>query len=67
MNILVIALVILLIIIVDMLPLIKMKQHKEAVVLLALGAITMAYGYYYSTHKYSASLVNLLFELLNLR
>lgn len=67
MSIFAVIMIILLITIVDMLPLIKKKQRKEAAVLLALGAITMAYGCYYSTHKYSASLVRLLFELLNMR
>lgn len=67
MSILAVILIILLITVIDMLPLIKSKQRKEAAVLIALGLITIAYGCYYSTHRYSASLVNVLFELLNMR
>jgi hypothetical protein len=67
MNILAVILIMLVITAADMLPLLKKKQGKEAAVLLALGAVTMAYGYYYSTHEYSASLVKLLFDLLNMR
>jgi hypothetical protein len=59
MNILAVILIMLVITAADMLPLLKKKQGKEAV--------TMAYGYYYSTHEYSASLVKLLFDLLNMR
>lgn len=57
----------LLITIAELIPLIKKKQHKEAWVLLLLGAITLSYGYYYNTHIYSASLVNILFQLYRIR
>ncbi|HYF82513.1 MAG TPA: hypothetical protein VEB00_05750 [Clostridia bacterium] len=55
------------VIVIEIIPMIKKKQGKEAVVLLILGAITLAYGYYYNTHKYTASLVNMMFELFNVR
>jgi hypothetical protein len=55
------------IIIIELIPLIRKKQGKEAAVLLLLGAVTLAYGYYYNTHMYTASLVNTMFKLFNIR
>lgn len=55
------------IIIIEMIPIIRKKQAKEASVLLLLGAVTLAYGYYYNTHRYTASLVDILFRLFNVR
>lgn len=54
-------------ILIDLVPLIRKKMGKEAAVLLLLGAVTLAYGYYYSTHSYTASLVALMFEIFNIR
>lgn len=51
----------------DLIPAIKKKQGKEAVVLILLGAITLSYGYYYNTHKYTASLVDILFGIFNIQ
>lgn len=56
-----------LVIIIELIPMIKNKQGKEAAVLLTLGAITMAYGYYYNTHRYTASLINVLIKFLNMQ
>lgn len=67
MNTFVLVLVILVIILIELIPMNKRKQGKEAIVLLVLGAITLAYGYYYSTHRYTASLVNIISELLNVK
>ncbi len=55
------------IIIIELIPIIKKKQGKEAVILLLLGAITLAYGYYYNTHKYSASLIHAIYKLVIIR
>lgn len=55
------------IIVIELIPIAKKKQGKEAVILLLLGAITLAYGYYYNTHRYSASLIEVIFELFNKR
>lgn len=52
---------------VEIIPLSKKKQGREITVLLILGFITLAYGYYYNTHKYTASLVNLMFTIFNVR
>ncbi len=57
----------LMIIIIEMLPIVRKKQGKEAVVLLLLGSVTLAYGYYYNTHRYTASLVDIFFRMLNIR
>ena len=57
----------LMVIVIELIPLIKKKQGKEAAVLLLLGGITLAYGYYYNTHQYTASLANLIFKIFNLR
>lgn len=60
-------LIVIVVIVIDIIPLIKKKQRKEAVVLLMLGAITLAYGYYYNTHSHTASLVDLVFNIFNTR
>lgn len=57
----------LLIVLIEIIPLVKNKQGKEAAVLLLLGLITLAYGYYYNTHRHTASLVNVLFALFNVQ
>ena len=57
----------LIIIVLEMIPLIKKKRRKETAALLLLGAITLAYGYYYNTHMYTASLVNIMFKLYGMR
>lgn len=64
MSILILALIV---IVIEIIPMMKKKQGKEAAVLLLLGVITMAYGYYYNTHRYTASLANLIFEIFNIR
>lgn len=51
----------------DLVPAIKKRQGKEAAVLILLGAITLSYGYYYNTHKYTASLVDIFFGIFNIR
>ena len=56
-----------LVIVIELIPMMKKKKGKEAAVLLMLGAITLAYGYYYNTHRYTASLVNILFEIFNIQ
>lgn len=56
-----------LVIVIEIIPMMKKKQGKEAVVLLLLGTITLAYGYYYNTHRYTASLVNMMFEFFNMQ
>ncbi len=56
-----------LVIVIEIIPMIKKKQGKETVILLLLGAITLAYGYYYNTHKHTASLVNMIFEIFRIR
>lgn len=58
---------VMIIILIELVPMIKKKQSREAFVLLTLGVITFAYGYYYSTHRYTASLVITIFELLNFK
>jgi hypothetical protein len=55
------------VIVVEIIPLIKKKKGKEAAVLLLLGVATLSYGYYYNTHSYTASLVDILFKLFNMR
>lgn len=55
------------IIIIEMLPIIRKRQGKEASVLILLGTLALAYGYYYNTHRYSTSLVDMMFSLLNIR
>ncbi len=54
------------VIVIEIIPLIKKKQSKEALVLVLLGAITLVYGYYYNTHRYTASLVNSMLNMFNL-
>lgn len=49
----------------EIIPLIRKKQNKEAAVLLVLGAVTLAYAYYYITHEHTASLVNLIFGIFS--
>lgn len=56
-----------LIIIIEMVPIIRKRQGKEAFVLLLMGTVTLVYGYYYNTHRYSASLVDMMFKLFNVR
>jgi hypothetical protein len=56
-----------LVIVIEIIPMVKKKQGKEVVILLLLGGITLAYGYYYNTHKYTASLVNMMFEIFRIR
>jgi len=60
-------LVVIIVVIADIIPIIKKKQHKEAAVLIMLGAVTLAYGYYYITHVHIASLVNLMFDIFRLK
>jgi hypothetical protein len=55
------------VIVAEIIPLIKKKQGKEVAVLLLLGAVTLSYGYYYNTHRYTASLIDMLFKLFNMR
>ena len=57
----------LIVMVIELIPMMKKKQGKEASVLLLLGAITLAYGYYYNTHQYTASLVNLISKIFNIR
>ncbi|HYE81141.1 MAG TPA: hypothetical protein VEG39_03125 [Clostridia bacterium] len=54
------------VIVIELIPMVKKKQGKEAAVLLILGAITLAYGYYYNTHWNTASLVKIYFEIFNI-
>jgi hypothetical protein len=56
-----------LVIVIEIIPMVKKKQGKEAVILLALGAITLVYGYYYNSHKYTASLVSIMFEIFRIK
>lgn len=51
------------VIVIELIPIIKKKQGKEAMVLLMLGAVTLAYGYYYNTHKLTSSLISTLLGL----
>lgn len=53
--------------VIEIIPLKKKKQSREILILLILGAVTLAYGYYYNTHRYTASIANLLLELFNKR
>ncbi|KUO77689.1 MAG: hypothetical protein APF77_13180 [Clostridia bacterium BRH_c25] len=55
------------VIVIEIIPMVKKKQGKESAVLLLFGVITLAYGYYYNTHSYTASLVNILFKIFNVR
>lgn len=55
----------LIVVIIELIPAVKRKQKKEAAVLILLGIITLAYGYYYNTHRYTASLVNVLLGIFN--
>lgn len=55
------------VIVIEIIPIIRKKQGKEAAVLILLGTITLVYGYYYNTHKYSSSLVNIMLEMFNIR
>lgn len=55
------------VIMIELIPLIKKKQSKEAAVLLLLGVITLAYGYYYSTNQHTASLAASIIKLFKLR
>ena len=64
MSVLILALIV---IVIEIIPMVKKKQGKEAAVLLLLGVITLTYGYYYNTHQYTASLANLIFKIFNLR
>ncbi|MHB1391683.1 MAG: hypothetical protein ACYCYE_01130 [Clostridia bacterium] len=56
-----------LVIVIEIKPMMKKKQGKEAAALLLLGVITLAYGYYYNTHRYTASLVKTIFEIFNIQ
>lgn len=55
------------VIVIEIIPIIRKKQGKEAAVLILLGTITLVYGYYYNTHKYSLSLVNIMLEMFSIR
>lgn len=65
MKIFLLVLVVIIVLMADMIPLIRKRQHKEAVFLLILGAVTLAYGCYYITHEHTASLANLMFEIFS--
>lgn len=65
MKIFLLVLVVIIVLMADMIPLIKKRQHKEAVFLLIIGIITLSYGYYYITHEHTASLANLMFEIFS--
>ncbi|HPM00026.1 MAG TPA: hypothetical protein PLS45_09090 [Bacillota bacterium] len=67
MKIFVLVPVVIIVVIADIIPIIRKKQHKEAAVLIMLGAVTLAYGYYYITHEHTASLVNLMFDIFGSR
>ncbi len=67
MKIFVLVPVVIIVVIADIIPIMRKKQHKEAAVLLMLGAVTLAYGYYYITHEHTASLVNLMFDIFGSR
>ena len=67
MKIFVLVPVVIIVVIADIIPIIRKKQHKEAAVLIMLGTITLAYGYYYITHEHTASLVNLMFDIFGSR
>ncbi|HQJ37195.1 MAG TPA: hypothetical protein PK223_05075 [Bacillota bacterium] len=55
--------VVIIVVIADIIPIIRKKKHKEAAVLIMLGAVTLAYGYYYITHVHTASLANIMFSI----
>lgn len=59
--------IIIILIVFEIIPLKKNKKNREIIVVLLLGAITLAYGYYYNTHRYTASIVNIIFEIFNVR
>ncbi|MEA4848270.1 MAG: hypothetical protein VB106_13660 [Clostridiaceae bacterium] len=63
MKIFLLVFVVIIVIIKEIIPMKGKKQHKEAAVLLMLGAITLAYGYYYITHEHTASLANFIFDI----
>ena len=63
MRIFLLVLFVIIVVIADIIPIVKKKQHKEAAVLIMLGAVTLAYGYYYITHEHTASLANLIFGI----
>jgi hypothetical protein len=63
MRILPLVFVVIIVVIADIIPIIRKKQGKEAAVLIMLGTITLAYGYYYITHEHTASLANLIFGI----
>ncbi|MBP7072143.1 MAG: hypothetical protein KBB40_01445 [Clostridia bacterium] len=67
MKIFVLVLIVIIVVIAELIPIMKKKQHKEAAVLIMLGAVTLAYGYYYITHENTASLVNLMFDIFGSR
>lgn len=67
MNVYMLVFIVTTIIVIELLPLIRKKQKKEAAVLIFLGVVTMAYGYYYINNMYTASLINMIFELLNIQ
>ena len=67
MRIFLLVLFVIIVVIADIIPIMRKKQHKEAAVLLMLGAVTLAYGYYYITHEHTASLVNLMFDIFGSR
>ena len=56
-------LVVMIVVTADIIPIIRKKQGKEAAVLIMLGTITLAYGYYYITHEHTASLANIMFSI----
>ena len=63
MKIFLLVLVVAIVMIKEIIPMKGKTQHREAAVLLMLGAITLAYGYYYITHEHTASLANLMFDI----
>ena len=63
MKIFVLVLIVIIVVIAELIPIMKKKQHKEAAVLIMLGAVTLAYGYYYITHVHTASLANIMFSI----
>lgn len=67
MNIYALILLISIITVIEAIPLKKKKQSREIKALLVLGAVTLAYGYYYSTHIHTASIVDLLLRIFNIR
>ena len=57
----------LIVIFIELIPAVKKKQGREAIVLLLLGTFTLVYGYYYNTRQYSASLVKILLGVFNVQ